>query len=835
MDEHGSRIIDEEERLLGRVLDAVARRRARAQTRGKVDYDHELIDLRDQIAEARLEDVAALIAQMERLQRVAAQRAEVTEGFVDPRSPYFGHLRLTEGTRTRDVLIGRSTYIDPGSGVRIVDWRDAPVSRLYYRYEEGDDYEENFGGRAVEGEVVARRSLAIHEAQLRRIGSPQGVFVRDDGGAWHASAAEAARLSGGQGSALRPRTAPVGRLGTSADGTRRIDKHLPEITALIDPKQFDLITHPTSGLVVIQGGAGSGKTTIALHRIAYLAFQDPKRFRPERILVTVPHPALVAYTSRVLPSLGVEGVAVRTFEDWARERRVAALPGLPREHEADTPLVVSRLKKHPALLLHLARRAEAFSRQVEESVVAGTASQPMGDRVAAAYKALRGLDLASRLEGMAEWLGGRRELGGAGSGSRLDARTHHVAGRNVQSAWRRCRDVIGEWADALTSRAALRAVFDEADPGGVSESDLDELVRWCSTRAAGLDPDRAGRSVREGPDDHGREDAGDGTPPEHRSTKGFDPADVDLPLPEQPPVEDEEDGGRAGGDLDPYLASDGRSEEEEPVLLDREDDALLLRIVQLRRGHLRGRGKDPIRYEHLVIDEAQDFSPVELAVLVDTVSRGQSITMAGDTAQRLVLDSGFGDFPSVLRQLGLAHVAVEPLKIAYRSTREVLELSLAVLGDLAGDDPPVAPRSGAPVELHRHPDTGAAVASLAEALRDLAATEPRASVGVIARYPGQAALFSAGLRAAEVPNVRLVADADFTFRPGIDVTDIRQVKGLEFDYVVLVEVGEATYPTDDESRYLLHIAMTRAAHQLWILAPDRPSLLLPRLLRSRGW
>jgi DNA helicase-2/ATP-dependent DNA helicase PcrA len=69
----------------------------------------------------------------------------------------------------------------------------------------------------------------------------------------------------------------------------------------------------------------------------------------------------------------------------------------------------------------------------------------------------------------------------------------------------------------------------------------------------------------------------------------------------------------------------------------------------------------------------------------------------------------------------------------------------------------------------------------------------------------------------------------------VDVTDLRQVKGLEFDYVVLVEVNQSTYPPDDESRHLLHIGATRAAHQLWLLYTGRPSELLPEALRSREY
>src|SRR6185295_6289926 len=71
-------------------------------------------------------------------------------------------------------------------------------------------------------------------------------------------------------------------------------KHLKEVTALIDARQFELITHADAGLVVIQGGAGSGKTTIGLHRLAYLAFRDPRRFRPDRMLVIVFNDALEA-------------------------------------------------------------------------------------------------------------------------------------------------------------------------------------------------------------------------------------------------------------------------------------------------------------------------------------------------------------------------------------------------------------------------------------------------------------------------------------------------------------------------------------------------------------
>ena len=79
-----------------------------------------------------------------------------------------------------------------------------------------------------------------------------------------------------------------------------------------------------------------------------------------------------------------------------------------------------------------------------------------------------------------------------------------------------------------------------------------------------------------------------------------------------------------------------------------------------------------------------------------------------------------------------------------------------------------------------------------------------------------------------LPRLRRVADQDFSFQRGVDVTDVHQVKGLEFDYVVLLEVDRASYPDDTASRYLLHIGATRAAHQLWLVACATPSPLVPQ-------
>ncbi len=130
------------------------------------------------------EDLPPLI---EQTRGSAAPKARLGGGKslpVDIASPYFAHMRLRDPHKTRDVMIGKRGFIDRQSNVQIVDWRNAPVSRIYYRYEEGDDYEEEIAGRRVEGFVEARRNVSIAKGNLRRIGTPQGTYLKDARGTW---------------------------------------------------------------------------------------------------------------------------------------------------------------------------------------------------------------------------------------------------------------------------------------------------------------------------------------------------------------------------------------------------------------------------------------------------------------------------------------------------------------------------------------------------------------------------------------------------------------------------------------------------------------------------
>lgn len=797
-DEEASRIVREELRLLEVVTRALGPESAEAGRNGSslaagpalaealADDDRRLLELRDEVATAKPEDLPTLLEQMHHLGALRATRGKGSSGNVDRKSPYFAHLRLEEtvsrgprgpkSERRRDVLVGSKQYLDPGAGIRIVDWRNAPVSRIFYRYREGDSYEETLGDQPVEGEVAARRTVAIVDGELRKVTCPQGTFVREASGKWRRAEAFTARLRlpGAKDKSEAALTASEAK-------TTAADRLLPAIASMLDKEQYDLITRPGAGLVAIQGSAGSGKTTVGLHRVAYLFAANPQRFKPSKMLVIVPNEALIHYTSRVLPGLGVEGVPVMTFARWAVRVVHDLYPKLPSAISEETPPLVSRVKYHPAMLHAIEAVARDVARRCEEKVLASMPKWPEGDRVVRAWRATKGVP-DRRVTQLGQWLAGKREVEGAG----LAATLPHVTKSAVEALGHELRsvsrNVLGAWDEVTTSRERLDEHFGKY----FGKGQLDQVNEWCVRQAR----------IR---------------------------------------VEGERDG--------------------ETPTVDAEDHALILRLFQVIRGPLVDVEGAALNVAHLFVDEVQDASPVELKVLLDVAAgvRPQpraegglsddgradpsqlSVTLAGDMAQRMREDDEEHlefDWDATLKELGVPGGAgvISPLKVSYRSTAEITTFARSVLGPYAHEAEPIANRNGPPVELFTFASAGEAVAFLADALRDLAASDPEANVALLARFPQQAELYYEGLIRAEVPNVRRVRKQDFTWERGFDVTDVRQTKGLEFDEVILLETTAASYPDTAQARHALYVGATRAAHQLWCVASDTPSKLVTEAL-----
>ena len=676
-------IVAEEEALLARVRRSLAAARG---ARAEGDVVGRLRELRDEALESTAKDLPTVFQEMG-VVRAVMERARPGD-LPDPAAPYFAHLRIREEGEERDYCLGRHTFVDREAGVRVVDWRWAPVAALFYRYREGEEYEEPFPGRVSRGTVAVRRVVVVDRGGLARIAADGIALSRGPGGAWRAARGPGASLGGGEETAAR-----AGALGVGAGARDRAAA--PEVTALLDADQYAAVAAPPDTPLLVLGSAGSGKTTVALHRLARIAFEEPRRFPPSRLQVVVPETGLARLAARLLQPLGLDRATVRTLDVWARGAFQSVFGVPPPRLTEETPPLVARLKRHPAFHAALRRRP----------------------RLATPRPALGPL---------------RRELG-----------------------------------DLLVDRGFLAAVVEGA-AGDLPTTAVEETLRHTRLQL---------------------------TPPEDLS--GIDP--------------------------DRREALDGRPVDEDTPqalsgTLDVEDLPVLLYLAS-RAGGAAGK-----RIAHLVVDEAEDVSLFELSVLGRQLA-GRSVTVAGDESQQTF--SSYAGWPQALEALGVEQPGTVRLETTYRCPRPVAELARRILGPLAPAAPPRAGRDGAPVSRFDFPTEAHAHLFLAGAIRDLVEREPRASVAVVAHAPEVARSIHRLLE--DLPAARLSLDGRFTFAPGVDLTDVASVKGLEFDYVVVPDASARAYPDDPEARRRLHVAVTRAAHQLWIAAPGTPSPLLSGL------
>lgn len=201
--------------------------------------------------------------------------------------PYFARIDFKEEGQKNpeEIYIGKISMLDSKTKEPlIVDWR-APISNIYYEGKLGKvSYETN--DKEIFGDITLKRQFFIENGELEKI-------LDIDETANDELLQEALSVNA--------------------------DSRLKNIVATIQEEQNKIIRAPMSKPLIIQGVAGSGKTTIALHRIAYLIYKYEKDFNPESFMIIAPNRFFLNYISGILPDLGVEDVKQYTFEDFANE------------------------------------------------------------------------------------------------------------------------------------------------------------------------------------------------------------------------------------------------------------------------------------------------------------------------------------------------------------------------------------------------------------------------------------------------------------------------------------------------------------------------------------
>ncbi|MFF9860284.1 HelD family protein [Streptomyces tendae] len=511
--------------------------------------------------------------------------------------------------------IGRIGVLDEDYAPLVIDWR-APAAAPFYRSTPVDP------GRVVRRRVIrskGRRVLGVEDDLMR----PE-VTARLDG-------EELAVVGDG---------ALMAALGQARTHSMR------DIVASIQAEQDRVIRAPAASVTYVEGGPGTGKTAVALHRAAYLLYQDRRRYAGG-ILIVSPTPLLVAYTEGVLPSLGEEGqVAIRAIGSLVDGAEVTLY---------DSP-ATARVKGSSRMLRVLRKAARGALEPADSPTL------------------LRVVAFGRRLELEAEELAGIRRtvLGGTAPVNLLRPRARRLL---LDALWERsgagARHTDPELAAELRSSfdedvssedsfaAFLDAWWPELTPGAVLAAMADErrLGRWARRVLNPGEVRKVARSLRrEGRSVHDialldELQAIVGTPARPRKRREQDPLDQLTGLEELMPQREETQWERAE------------------------------RLAQERT-----------EYTHVIVDEAQDLTPMQWR-MVGRRGRHATWTVVGDPAQSSWSDP---DEAAAARDeaLGSRPRRRFELTVNYRNPAEIAELAAKVLAlAMPGSPSPSAVRS----------------------------------------------------------------------------------------------------------------------------------------------
>ncbi|MER8232059.1 UvrD-helicase domain-containing protein [Streptomyces sp. NPDC094049] len=655
--------------------------------------------------------------------------------------------------------IGRIGVLDSDYAPLVIDWR-APAAAPFYRSTPVDP------GRVVRRRVIrskGRRVLGVEDdlmrPELRATLDGNELPVIGDG-------------------------ALMAALGQARSHTMR------DIVSSIQAEQDLVIRAPAASVTYVEGGPGTGKTAVALHRAAYLLYQDRRRYAGG-ILIVSPTPLLVSYTEGVLPSLGEEGqVAIRAVGSLVDGAEATAYddPAVARIKGSSRMLAVLRKAARGALETPPPRAQPELGE--DEPVSTGTPTR------------LRVVAFGRRLELEADDLRRIRHnvLGGTAPVNLLRPR----ARRLLLDALYARSGAVGRHSDPELA-AELRSSFDEdvstedsflsfldawwpeLTPRGVLDAMADErrLGRWARRILNPGEVRRLARSLRRRAlsvhDVALLDELGTllGAPARPRKRKEYDPLDQLTGLEELMPVREETQWERA-----------------ERLAAERTE------------------------YAHVIVDEAQDLTPMQWR-MVGRRGRHATWTVVGDPAQSSWSDP---DEAATARDeaLGSRPRRRFELTVNYRNPAEIAELAAKVLAlAMPGKESPravrstgVEPRFVAVPEGSGKPDLAETVRSEARLL--LERVEGTVGVVVAMRRREEAARWLAEL------GDRVVALGSL------------EAKGLEYDATVVVSPAEIADESPAGLR-VLYVALTRATQQLTVVAAagDMPDAAgVPDLLRD---
>jgi len=632
--------------------------------------------------------------------------------------PYFGRLDFQEKGKERVPIYIGKTGIENGKtkDLLVVDWR-APIASMFYSFTGGDgtaSYESPDG--IIEGLIYLKRNLVIREQILQR------VVDSYERGKDHPQITDEFLIY---------------RLGENKDNRLR------DIVSTIQEEQDRIIRSVKDLALIIQGVAGSGKTTVALHRIAYLLYRYREKINAEKIIIFAPNSMFLDYISNVLPELGVGGIQQTTFNSWVLEQ-------LGEDIRLNDP-----------------------SDQLAEWFAVGDQRPKITDQSPGRFKgSIRFMAMIERCLSDYEEMSSPKQDFEAWEGTILpveQVKTWFLESQHFPMVKRRERVVnrIKKWTDQQ-----LESIWDQRLKKELKKKSASRLKTYLKNW-----PDFTALSFYK---------------------QIFQDKQLDIP----PQV---------------------RKRSLQNFKLNRIDQEDLAPLLYIHH-RLNGIDRNQI-FDHIVIDEAQDFSPFQIAVLKQRV-RNHSFTILGDIAQSIHAYQGILDWQEFIGLFGEGESAFYQLNRSYRSTMEIIQFANQILAGVNEKSKLAEPvfRSGEKVRLiyARYEER---IGQVLEAVRHFKGNHAN-TIAVVGRTEEDCkelhrALGKAGVEAS------LLHAGQREYGGGISVVPVYLTKGLEFDAVLIVDADDRNYTIEDAK--LLYVGCTRALHQLGILYAGNPSPLVSRI------
>ncbi len=640
--------------------------------------------------------------------------------------PYFTRIDFEPAQGNDEIggtyYIGKYGVMDSLSMESIVvDWR-APIANLYYSGQIGPTHYITPDGK-IEGDLKLKRQFNIENGVLKSYYDAD-VISQD-------------KLLGEV-------------LGSVSQGK------LKEVVTTIQSEQNAVIRHPMNKPLIVQGVAGSGKTTIALHRIAYLLYTYQKTLLPRCLMILAPNPLFLDYISSVLPDLGVQDVHQLTFRTLCE--KLMDQDDLPRIAPDDrliralsSPEEADRIAKTCAEKgsVEYLRRIDAFLDEIEEEICPQEDIR-FGPVMVYSREHLRRMMLL--------------DMKPQPVNARIQAIIRHSKGRIKEAAQK--------VEELLIEKASRRADY------------IRESMEDSPQRRQRLQKLYASRDERI---DEAKKEA-----PKFARTfaKRWKPLSAKA-----------------------LYARFLGMEKLKTVL---EDDLPALVWIQRR---INGLKKD-MRLMHIIIDEAQDYSAAQLHMLSAVFNR-PGYTLVGDMGQNIHF---YRNIPGweVAKSI-VPEAEIKMLVTSYRTTIEIMQEAnkVAARHPYPGqtEAKPVLRSGEPPLYLHARNEKER-IGIISSQIKRMTEELNYNSVCIIESSPGRAKALAKALE-----GVSVLDHLSASYASGVYAASIDQIKGLEFDAVIIADAGESHYPDLPQYARLLYVAMTRPLHRLSIVYTGKISPL----------